>query len=61
MPGLGPNAGHRLGLRPGLLVGEVIDDLTGGGVDDLDAAVQEADTDVCPVLRVPGEDPQSTE
>ena len=51
--GLRPDAGHRLGLSPRLVVGEVVDDLAGGGVDDLDAAVQQADTDVCPVLRVP--------
>ena len=46
MTGLGPDAGHWLGVRPSLLVGEVVDNLTGGGVHHLDAAVQEAHTDL---------------
>ena len=53
MAGLSPDAGHWLGVCPSLLVCEVVDDLAGGGVDDLDAAVQEADTDVSAVLGVP--------
>ena len=44
--GLGPDAGDWLGVRPCLLVGQVVDDLTGGGVHHLDAAVQQADTDL---------------
>ena len=50
---LGPDAGRRLGVLQCLLVGEVVDDLTGGRVDHLDAAVQEAHTYIRPVLSVP--------
>ena len=51
--GLGPDAGYWLGVRPSLLVGKVVDDLTSGRVHHLDAAVQEADTDIRTVLSIP--------